>query len=325
MSILLLWDESGRPITNGREFSIWEGKAFSLSAYYNHERGGSISVISDSSNQFIGMPSVFNSINSLDRSTFTLRSKDNNIADGDRLVNIIVSNERSGSAVQFSLLIMDDEFGRNQSGASSSTTRLANSSSPSGQSIVGDGNTVINGNGNTVNINKTINKNTNNGTINNNIFNFNIGTISVDMRNAMQGDSSKSDIVTGTTGDDVIASGVGADKLTGNGGKDTFVISELSELGKKGANTITDFDPDSGDKIVIDPNEFSGQKFATASNRREFKQLQKTDADFIYGSFNGRLSYDSNGERKGLGSSGGLLAILENNPNLSKENLGLLG
>ena len=30
-------------------------------------------------------------------------------------------------------------------------------------------------------------------------------------------------------------------------------------------------------------------------------------------------SLDSNGERKGLGAGGGLLAILENNPDLSKE------
>jgi Ca2+-binding RTX toxin-like protein len=330
MSILLLWDESGRPITNGAQITIWEGESFSFSAFYNSDRGGSVSILTDNNSEFVGIPSPFNSTNSTGRTAFVLRSKNNSVRDGDRIVNLIASNDRTGTSVNFSLLIMDDDFGNSRSPSSSLANSSSKNSTPSSsgsQSITGDGNTVINGNGNTVNINKTINKNTtnniNNGTINNNIINFNIGSISVDLSNAIQGDTRKRDNVTGTDGNDVLASGLGRDILTGNGGSDTFVLSEMSRLGKKGANTISDFDSSEGDKLVIDPEMFDGESLAIATSNKEVKQLASTDADFIYSSTNGRLFYDSNGDKKGFGS-GGMLAILKGAPELTRSDLGLL-
>ena len=53
-----------------------------------------------------------------------------------------------------------------------------------------------------------------------------------------------------------------------------------------------------------------GGSFAIASNKKELKQLMKSDADVVYYEKKGKLYLNENGEEKGWGAKkvGGLLA-----------------
>ena len=86
---------------------------------------------------------------------------------------------------------------------------------------------------------------------------------------------------------------------------------------------ITDFDVDA-DRLQIEVNGFgvpSNPEFDVASSKKHFNQLRRSDVDFIYrlgrsSSKSGLLYFNQNGPGRGLGKGGGLLAIVENAPEL---------
>ena len=57
------------------------------------------------------------------------------------------------------------------------------------------------------------------------------------------------DIISGGAGDDIITGGAGSDTITGGTGSDTFVF--LQSDGTSGADTITDFTAQAGDKLDL--------------------------------------------------------------------------
>ena len=64
-----------------------------------------------------------------------------------------------------------------------------------------------------------------------------------------------------------------------------------------------------------------GGSFAIASNRKELKQLMKSDADVVYDEKKGRLFFNENGKKRGWGKKkvGGLIAKFKGKPELSAD------
>ena len=62
--------------------------------------------------------------------------------------------------------------------------------------------------------------------------------------------------------------------------------------------------------------------FATASNRKELRQLMKSNADVVYDEKSGKLFLNANGTKKGWGKRklGGLVARFRGKPELSVDN-----
>jgi len=202
---------------NGQQIAVWEGEAIEMFAqYYQADRGVLLTFTPDLPDQFSSLPSPYASASEMGSAwDLRLTTRNNSIKDGDRIINIRFLEERSSYYQDFSILIMDDDFGL--SGPTVSTQQPNNGSAPTPQgvpqgnvtTINGTGNTVVNGSGNNVNTTTTVinnvTNNINNGTINN--FNFSVGSINIDLSGALQGASKGADSVAGTSGDDVIASG----------------------------------------------------------------------------------------------------------------------
>jgi len=78
-----------------------------------------------------------------------------------------------------------------------------------------------------------------------------------------------------------------------------------------------------GDSIysVDELGAFKGS-FATASNRKELRQLMKSNADVVYDEKSGKLFLNANGTKKGWGKRklGGLVARFRGKPELSVDN-----
>jgi hypothetical protein len=64
-----------------------------------------------------------------------------------------------------------------------------------------------------------------------------------------------------------------------------------------------------------------GGSFAIASNKKELKQLMKSDADVVYDEKKGKLYLNENGEEKGWGAKkvGGLVAKFNSKPELTAD------
>ena len=64
-----------------------------------------------------------------------------------------------------------------------------------------------------------------------------------------------------------------------------------------------------------------GGSFAIASNRKELKQLMKSDADVVYYEKKGKLYLNENGKKRGWGAKkvGGLIAKFKGKPELTAE------
>ena len=207
--------------------------------------------------------------------------------------------------------------------------------------VTGDGNTV----GNTTVINNTTNNtdnstttnvtinnsSTSNNTTNNtnnitNNFSNVVGNITVDLSSLIQGVSSKSDAISGSAKDDALGAGKGADKLTGAGGADQFVFNTKDKFGKKGADTITDFNPEEEDQLVLSPDALPGLKtdptLQSVTSKKALKAAQKSDSDLVYYQPLGQLFYDQNSTRKGFGK-GGLFAVLLGAPAITAEDLAI--
>jgi len=149
----------------------------------------------------------------------------------------------------------------------------------------------------------------------------------IDLSSLISKTTTQSDAIIGTSLDDLIGTSKGTAVLTGGDGADKFVFNQRDSFGTKGADSITDFDPQEGDQLIISKDALPGLSdtpvFELTSSRKEFKLAQKSDTELIYYQPTGELFYDENGSRKGFGK-GGLFAVIDGAPDLTAENLGLL-
>ena len=134
----------------------------------------------------------------------------------------------------------------------------------------------------------------------------------------------------GSTNLETIYSQAGKGQLKGSSSQPTtFVFDNLDKFGKKGADKITNFNPDSGDSLLftsnalpalIDRDEYF---FDIAKNKKQLKRLSKDCTDFVYYQKKGKLYFDGNCYQKGWGkkNEGGLIAILKNKPELTVDQL----
>ena len=184
-----------------------------------------------------------------------------------------------------------------------------------------------------ININIVNNTNTGSGSITtgdinqgNTFVTFTIGTINLNMNQAIYEPSRKSDVVKGTSDDDVIAAGYGKDTLIGGGGDDYFVVGSVDEdVKKKSVDVIKDFrggDQKGGDQIVLDDQAYDAIgndiEVAVTDSKKELKKAAKDDVSIIYDQGKGKLYYDANGDGKGFGGDGGQILKLQDKPELQE-------
>ena len=168
------------------------------------------------------------------------------------------------------------------------------------------------------------------GTVNNSTTidnSFTIQTTKMNLSLAITGDSKKSEKVEGTDGDDLIADGLGRDKLIGGEGADQFYFSGEEPFKKKTVDKIIDFDASEGDAIVIS-DEVVGDlaenpTLAIVDTKKDLKQLSKDGYDLLYFEPKGDLYVDGNGDSKGFGkkSEGGMIADFPNETTLTESDV----
>lgn len=151
--------------------------------------------------------------------------------------------------------------------------------------------------------------------------------IEIDLSALISETKGKGDAIIGTESQDLIGASKGALRLTGGEGADKFVFSERDSFGTKGADTITDFNAEGGDKIIVSPDALPGlienPVFESVRSKKALKSAQKSGSDLIYYKPLGQLFFDQNGSRKGFGK-GGLFAVIAGAPTLSADDLGVL-
>ena len=167
------------------------------------------------------------------------------------------------------------------------------------------------------------------GTINNTtIVNdyFFIETVSINLPDAITGDSRKEEMVMGTGGDDLITDSHGKDYLIGGEGADQFYFAGEQPFKKKIADSIVDFNSTEGDSIVIAEdviNYPTDPSVGIASNKRNLKKLSKEGYDLLYLESKGNLYVDGNGDAKGFGNKfiGGMIVDLPNQTVLTESDI----
>ena len=152
----------------------------------------------------------------------------------------------------------------------------------------------------------------------------------LDESDYIQGFRNKKDKVKGTSGDDVILTGFGKDKLTGKSGADIFWAWSGEGFKKKTMDQITDFNREEGDLILLDDtnrdftfvNLDEGVEFATATSKRQLKKYQASDSQIIYlqKGKKGKLYFNSNLSEPGWGD-GGMFLQLKGSPDLLSSDL----
>ena len=156
-------------------------------------------------------------------------------------------------------------------------------------------------------------------------------TRKINRLNALQGSTKRADQVIGTNKTDLLVTGPGRNQLTGKGNKDYFKLSIFDKLGKKHSDRIIDFTSSLSSKkhdfLLLNSTEFSSLTgseeldFKLATSKRQLKSLGKSSTELIYFKNTrkqlGTLFVDLNGKQAGFGPSGGLLAVLEGNPDLT--------
>jgi hypothetical protein len=151
--------------------------------------------------------------------------------------------------------------------------------------------------------------------------------IEVDLSGLISKTTKNFDAIVGMISDDLIGNSKGAARLTGGEGADKFIFNRRDAFGVKGADTITDFNTEDGDQLIISPEVLTGISdtpvFKAASSKKEFKTALKSDSDLIYYQPTGELFYDQNGSRKGFGK-GGLFAVIDGAPALTAQDIGVL-
>ena len=136
----------------------------------------------------------------------------------------------------------------------------------------------------------------------------------------------KGDKLTGTSTADAIAAGAGKNQLTGGAGADAFIFERAGEFGKQKYDTITDFSPTDGDKVVISKEAFGGVTqviLKTVSGKKGLKKASKSNSNFVYDRVSGILYFDSNGKKSGWGD-GGEFAQLLGAPQIGKSDFVLI-
>ena len=164
----------------------------------------------------------------------------------------------------------------------------------------------------------------NNTTVTNNY--FSIETVSINLPDAITGDSRKKELVMGTDGDDLIADSHGKDYLIGGEGADQFYFAGEQPFKKKIADSIVDFNSIEGDSIVIAEDVIdytTDPSVGIASNKRNLKQLSKEGYDLLYLESKGNLYVDGNGYAKGFGNKyiGGMIVDLPNETVLTESDI----
>ena len=127
----------------------------------------------------------------------------------------------------------------------------------------------------------------------------------------------------GTQQQDALISTGQKDIMTGRGGADLFAFTRTSGP----IDIVTDFNYLDGDKIGIDTETFSGVNtidLAIATNKAEYKRLKQSESNFIYQAYKGKLVYNENGSRKGLGSNVPAIAKFKGNPLISSNDIILI-
>lgn len=134
------------------------------------------------------------------------------------------------------------------------------------------------------------------------------------------------DLITGSDEGEVLAGGEGKDRMTGGRGPDAFLFETPGEFGKQKRDTITDFNPDEGDKVAISSDAFDGInkiKFKAVNGKDDLNDAASTKKILIYNEKNGKLYFNENGKRDGFGD-GGEFAKLLGTPDLGKEDFVLI-
>ena len=127
----------------------------------------------------------------------------------------------------------------------------------------------------------------------------------------------------GTAQQDVLISTAQKDIMTGRGGADLFAFIRAGGP----IDVVTDFNRLDEDKIGIDAETFPGMDtidLATANNKTEYQQLKQSDANIIYQAYTGKLVYNENGSRKGLGSNDAAIAKFKGNPLINSDDIVLI-
>jgi hypothetical protein len=162
-----------------------------------------------------------------------------------------------------------------------------------------------------------------------NVYNsFVMDKVQLDLSEIIKGVGKGLELVAGTNKDDIIGFDRGRHRLFGDSGEDSFVFNKRDKFGAKGADKIIDFNP-AKDLLLVGKKALKGignkPEFATASNRKKMKELQREEIELVYFEPNGQLYYNKNDEGRGFGKKGGLFAILNGSPELTEDNIGLLG
>ena len=127
-----------------------------------------------------------------------------------------------------------------------------------------------------------------------------------------------SDVITGSDAAEVLAGGQGKDKISGGAGADGFLFEQPGEFGKNSRDTITDFNPDEGDKVMISRKVFDGidkVKLKVVAGKKNAKNADTEDSTFIYDDKKGILFFNENLDEEGWGD-GGVFARLKGAPEL---------
>mgnify|MGYP006284253731 CR=1 FL=1 len=115
-----------------------------------------------------------------------------------------------------------------------------------------------------------------------------------------------------------------AASLNGTSLPDLFIAGNCRDFGVGMADTIIDFSPSGVDAIAVRPGSLVGLSSASLKSVRSKASLRKafsSSAEFVYFQPEGQLFYNSNDQAKGIGSNGGLFAILDGSPLLSQNNI----
>ena len=93
----------------------------------------------------------------------------------------------------------------------------------------------------------------------------------------------------------------------------------MPKFNPKKVAKVKAFDPEASYSV----KDINGGTFAIAHNKKELKQLMKSDADVVYDESKGKLYLNRNGEKKGWGKKkdSGLIAKFKGKPELNAENL----
>jgi Ca2+-binding RTX toxin-like protein len=121
------------------------------------------------------------------------------------------------------------------------------------------------------------------------------------------------DIIIGAAGNDRLVGFLGNDTLMGGAGNDRFEMVNFTSFADMGVDTITDF-TSGQDSIVLYTFAFAGLDafnfaFATVTSDQD---AATSNANIVYNSTNGSLSYNENGTADGLGSGGQFASLTPN-------------